>query len=324
MNTSLTRRNAVLGVLLAGAMGRLAAQAPARIFVGFPAGGSVDITARRIADSWRQRKGEAFTIDNRSGAGGQLAVLALKASAPDGSALLMTPASIMTIYPHVYRKIQYDAARDVVPVTSVCNFTVGFAIGPMVPGEVQTLAQYLAWAKANPQQAAYASPAAGAGPHFVGTLLAKSSGLPLLHVPYRGATPGLQDLLGGQIASGMFVLGDYLPHLASGKLRLLAVSSTERSRFAPQVPTFAELGHREVSSVESYGLFLPAGASAQVVDRIHDLASNALQDPAVIEGMARIGFEPALSTRGAYPAQLSRERARWAQVVKESGFSIDE
>jgi tripartite-type tricarboxylate transporter receptor subunit TctC len=122
----------------------------------------------------------------------------------------------------------------------------------------------------------------------------------------------------------MFVLGDYLPHMSTGKLRLLAVSSTERSKFAPNVATFTEQGFKDVTSEESYGLFLPPGTPARIVDRIYDLAAGALRDPAVVEGMAKIGFEPALSGRAAYTDQLSRERKRWAIVVAESGFSIDE
>lgn len=326
MHHLLKRRdvNVALGALLASTMSSSSAQTSPRILVGFPAGGSVDITARRMAEAWRARLNETVMIDNRPGAGGQLAVLALKAAAPDGNTTLMTPASILTIYPHVYKKIQYNAAKDVTPVTAVCNFVVAFGVGPRVPAQVQTLAQFLSWAKAHPQEAAYASPAAGAGPHFVGALLAKHSGVNLLHVAYRGATPGLQDLIGGQVASGMFVLGDYLPHLASGKIRLLAVSSTERSRFAPSVPTFVEQGLPDVTSVESYGLFLPPGTPARIVDKIYDMAGIALQDPAVVEGMAKIGFEPILSPRNSYAEQLNKERARWATIVRDSGFSIED
>lgn len=323
---NLTRRNFAAGIAAAAGLHVVVTTADTvkRMLVGFPAGGTADTTARRVAEAWGRAKGATFVVDNRSGAGGQLGVTALKSALPDGQTVLLSPASIMTIYPHVYRKLPYNPATDAYPLASVCSFACGFAIGPQVPAAVTTFAQFLDWARAHPDAATYASPAAGAGPHFVGALMARSTKTPLLHVPYRGASPGLQDLMGGMVASGMFVMGDYFPFLSTGKLRLLAVSSATRSRFAPSTPTFTELGFPDVVSTETFGLFLPANPADTVVDTMYELARLAVEDPAVRDGMARIGLEPKLSAKNAYAKQLARERAEWEPLVKQTGFSIDD
>lgn len=318
---------AALGATLGGlgSPGRAQAQAGMpRILVGFPAGGSVDVCARRVAEAWRGRLAETVLVDQRVGAGGRLAIAALKDAPPDGGTLLMSPSSMFTIYPHVYRKLAYKPDTDVIPVSPVANATCGFGVGPMVPTSVRTLADFVAWAKAHPDQSAYASPAAGAMPHFLGDQFARAAGIRLTHVPYRGAAPGLQDLMGGQIASGCFILGDFLPHLASGRIRILGVTDQQRSRFAPEVPTFAEQGWASIQGVETYGLFLPARTPASVVDKVFDLARVALREKQVVEGLAKLGFEPLVLSPADYARRLASERATWGPIVQASGFSSDD
>lgn len=295
-----------------------------RILVGFPAGGSADATARRLAEVWRGKLADQVLVENKVGAGGRLAVVALKDAAPDGLTMLLSPASMLTIYQHAYRKLQYNPAADVMPVTPVCRYAFAFGIGPKVPEAVKTLPQFLDWAKANPKEAAYASPAAGAAPHFLGNMLERASGVSLQHVPYRGAAPGLQDLMGGQIASAMETIGDFLPHLASGRVRILAVTDSARSRFLPEVPTFAELGFKNLVATETYGLFLPAKAPAAVVDKLQGLAHDAVRDKTVIEAFAKLGFEPMAQSPDAYAKLLATEREQWGPIVKASGFSSDD
>lgn len=323
----LNRREAslALATLLSGfGLGARAQAAPPRILVGFPAGGSVDTSARRVAEAWRGRMAESVLVEQRVGAGGRIAVVALKDAAPDGQTLLLSPSSMFTIYPHVYRKLQYRADVDAIPVSPVANATCGFGVGPMVPAAVKTLAQFVDWVRANPQQGAYASPAAGAMPHFLGNQFERAAGIKLTHVPYRGAAPGMQDLMGGQIASGCFILGDFLPQLASGRVRLLGVTDTSRSRFAPDVPTFEEQGFKGIVGVESYGLFLPPKTPAAVVDRVYDLAKVALRESAVTEGLAKLGFEPFSTPPADYARRLAKEREQWGPIVKASGFSSDD
>lgn len=295
-----------------------------RILVGFPAGGSVDTSARRVAEAWRGRMAESVLVEQKVGAGGRLAVAALKDAPPDGQTLLLSPSSMFTIYPHVYRKLQYRADVDVIAVAPLANATCGFGVGPMVPAAVRTLAQFVDWARANPASAAYASPAAGAMPHFLGNQFERAAAVKLTHVPYRGAAPGLQDLMGGQIASGCFIVGDFLPHLASGRVRLLGITDTRRSRFVPEVPTFEEQGFKGIEGVESYGLFLPPRTPPALVERVADLARLALRESAVTEGLAKLGFEPFTLAPADYARRLAREREQWGPIVRASGFSLDD
>jgi tripartite-type tricarboxylate transporter receptor subunit TctC len=327
MNTSrIKRRDAMLALaaLLAGARARAQGAALPRLLVGFPAGGSVDTTARRVAEAWRGRMAESVIVEQKVGAGGRLAIAALKEAPPDGLTLLLSPSSMFTIYPHAYRKLAYKPESDVIPVAPLAHSTCGFGVGPMVPAAVKSLAQFVDWAKTNPASAAYASPAAGAMPHFLGNQFERAAGIKLTHVPYRGAAPGMQDLMGGQIASGCFSIGDFLPHLSSGRVRLLGVTDSKRSRFAPEAPTFEEQGFKGIDGVESYGLFLPAKTPTATVERIADLARLALRESAVTEGLAKLGFEPFFLPSGDYGRLLAKEREQWGPIVKASGFSSDD
>ncbi|GKS95049.1 Bug family tripartite tricarboxylate transporter substrate binding protein [Acidovorax sp. SUPP2825] len=326
--TKMNRRQA--GLALAGlAAAGLGAPARAqqgvpRILVGFPAGGSIDVVARRLAEQWRGRTGTTTVVEQKVGAGGRIALATLKDAPPDGLTLVLSPSSMLTIYPHVYKRLQYRPATDFIAVTPVALSTCGFMVGPRVPESVKTLRQFADWTKARTEPEGYASPAAGAMPHFLGNQFARAAGIQLTHVPYRGAAPGLQDLMGGQVASGCFSVGDCLPHLPTGRVRVLGVTDTRRSRFLPDVATFEEQGFAGIHGVESYGLYLPAKTPAAQVDRLLALAQQAIRDPAVVESLAKLGFEPVSSTPEEFARQLAQERERWAPVVAASGFSSEE
>jgi tripartite-type tricarboxylate transporter receptor subunit TctC len=317
-------RRHLLATLAALPLAARAQGQPPRILVGFPAGGSVDTTARRFADFARGKLAETVLVEQKVGAGGRIAIGALKDAAPDGQVLLLSPSSMFTIYPHAYRKLAYNPVTDVIPVAPLALSTCGFGVGPMVPATVKTLQQFADWAKANPDRAAYASPAAGAMPHFLGNQFERAAGLKLTHAAYRGAAPGMQDLMGGQIASGCFSIGDFLPHLASGRVRLLGVTDKARSRFAPDVPTFEEQGFKGIVGVESYGLFVPAKTPQAVIDKLADVARNAVREPGVVEALAKLGFEPLSLSPADYAKRLAAERDYWGPVVKASGFSSDD
>jgi tripartite-type tricarboxylate transporter receptor subunit TctC len=278
------------------------------------------VVARRVADKMRGTYAKVVLVENKPGAGGRLAVDELKRSAPDGSTLLITPAAMVTLYPHLYPKLPYGLA-DVAPVAGVTSVVFGLAIGPAVPETVKSLKDFLAWAKENPGRAAYGSPGAGSPPHYVGALLEKESGVALTHVPYRGTVPGVQDLLGGQIASFSGPIGDYLPHVKTGRLRVLATSGPTRSRFLPEVPTFTELGFKPLEMVEWYGLFLPGKAAPELVQRAAASISAAMRTPEMAEALAPYGLEVAITP----PAQLAQavkdEHAAWAPIVKRVGFT---
>jgi len=292
----------------------------ARILTGFPPGGTVDVVARRVADKLRGSYAKVVLVENKPGAGGRLAVEELKRSNADGSSLLITPAAMVTLYPLLYPKLPYGLA-DVAPVAGVTTVVFGLAIGPGVPENVRTLKDFLAWAKANPGKASYGSPGAGSPPHYMGALLEKESGVELTHVPYRGTVPGVQDLLGGQIASFSGPIGDYLPHVKTGRLRVLATSGPARSRFLPDVPTFTELGFKPLEMVEWYGFFLPGKSSPEQVQRAATAVAAAMNTAEMAEALAPYGLEVAVTG----PAQLAQavktENAAWAPIVKRVGFT---
>lgn len=322
---TLTRRQTLAGAAALTAAGWplwAAAQGTetARVLCGFPPGGTTDAVSRRVADKLRGVLAAAVLVENKPGAGGRLAVEELKRSAPDGSTLLMTPASMITLYPHIYTKLTYGI-DDVTPVCTAGIIEFGFGVGPAVPETVRNLKDFLAWAKANPAQANFASPGAGSPPHLLGALLSKESGVELRHVPYRGSAPGLQDLLGGQVASMSSPVGDYLQYLKAGKLRLLATSGAKRSRFTPEVATYMEQGFKPLEMREWYGFFLPGKASADLVQRAATAIRAAVAMPDVVEGFAALGVEASANTPAELAAAVKSENAAWGPIVKRVGFT---
>jgi tripartite-type tricarboxylate transporter receptor subunit TctC len=296
----------------------------ARIICGFPAGGTADSTARRVAELWRGKLAASVIVENRVGAAGRIAVSAVKDAPADGSMVLLSPESMFTIHSSVYRKLGYDPDKDITPVSPIASFTFALGIGPGVPNTVKTLADFVQWAKANGAKISFGSPAAGSMPHFLGDLFFRAIGSGARHAPYRGSAPALQDLVGGHVPAVMTVLGDFLPFKASPGMRILAVTDKARSHFLPDVPTFAELGFPAVSGVETYGIFLPGKSPAALVARVHQLIGEAVAQKDMIASLAQIGMDPASLSASEYRAYLARERTRWAPVVKQSGFSLDE
>lgn len=304
----------------------LAAQAQpqpelARMLVGFPPGGSTDNVARRLAEKLRGQYAANVIVDNRPGAGTQIAVVALKEAHADGLTLLLSPPAPFSVYPFTYRKLPYGP-EDAVPVAMVCTFPFALAVGPAVPDSVRNLTDFVAWAKAHPDRANFGSPAAGSTPHLVGSLLGQMAGMPFTHVAYRGDAPGLQDLMGGQLSAYSTVLGSYLPHLKSGRLRLLAVSGTQRSAFAPDLPTYKEQGYA-LEMTEWFGVFVPARTPAPVIRRLAEAVRVAVAQPDFVQGLAELGITAQSSTPQALDETLRAEREQWRVNVKRIGFTAD-
>jgi tripartite-type tricarboxylate transporter receptor subunit TctC len=293
----------------------------AKILVGFPPGGTTDALSRRVADKLRGGYANNVVVENKPGAGGQIAISLLKDSPADGSVMLLTPSSMLSIYPFTYPKLPYKL-DDVAPVSVGCFFSHGFGVGPAVPERIKTVKEFLAWAKADPAKANYGSPAAGSMPHLLAALLAKNAGVDLKHIPYRGSAPGIQDLLGGQISAMSSPVGDYLPHLKSGKLRLLAVSGAKRNPFVPDVPTYREQGY-PLTMREWYGFFMPAKASAQTQRRIAAYLQPALAQPDVVSSMALVGMEIQSSTPEALADLLRADADEWRMLIKQIGFTAE-
>jgi len=291
-----------------------------RVLCGFPAGGTTDAVSRRVADKLRGSFAKNALVENKPGAGGRLAVEELKRSAPDGSSLLLTPAGMITLYPHIYRSLSYGI-DDVTPVCTGGTVAFALGVGPAVPESVKNVRDFIAWAKANPDKANYGSPGAGSPPHFLGALLAKDSGVDLRHVPYRGSAPGIQDLIGGQVPAFSSPIGDYLPHVKSGKLRVLATSGAQRSRFLPDVPTYAEQGFKDLVMSEWYGFFLPPKAAPDLAQRAAAAIRAAVQAPEVVEAFAQLGVEAGANTPAEMAKAVRDENAAWGGIVKKVGFT---
>jgi len=296
----------------------------ARIVVGFPAGGAADAVARLLADQLRGHYAPTVIVDNKAGAGGRIGAQAVKAGDADGSQFLLTPASILAIYPHVYKKLGYDSLADFTPVSSVAAVTFAFSVSSAVPANVKTVADYVAWVKANPKDANYGSAAAGATPHFVGTMLGRAAGVQLNHIPFKGGAPLVGDLLGGQIQAGVNVLPEVLPHAQSGKLRILAVSGAKRSRYLPNVPTLAESGFKDVEASEYFGVFVPAKTPPDVVAKLNAAIQKALKAKLMIDGLEKLSFEVDGQSPAEFDKIVKSELHRWGPVVKASGFSSEE
>ena len=311
-----------------GLPGRAGAQgAPletVKIITGFPPGGTSDTLCRRVAENLR---GGTYTklalVENKAGAGGQIAVQSMKGAATDGSVLLQTPASMLMIYPHIYKKLSYDAFADVTAVSLACSFDFGFCVGPAVPEAVKTIPDFLAWCKANPASANFGSPAAGSVPHFIGVLLGKAAGVELKHVAYRGTQPAVQDLVGGQVQAVSGPVGEFTQQVSAGKARYLGVSGATRSRFAPGVPTFAEQGYKDLVFSEWFGIFAPGGTPAPVVQRANTALREALAAKDVVDGLAVMGLEAMSSTPAELTARLKADYERWGPIVKQIGFTAD-
>lgn len=333
MNRRILTLSALAGLFLGATAGTAIAQAqaqaplltkPLKIVVGFPPGGSADTLARALV---QQLEGvaPAVIIDNKPGAGGRVALETVKNAEPDGSTLVLTPASMVVLYPHLYKKLSYNPATDFAPVTRVAAAPFVLSVGPAVPASVKTLADFAQWAKSDPKSAAYGSSGAGSMPHFTGVLLGKSMHLDLLHVAYRGAAPAMTDLVGGQVAANVSVMSNALPQIQAGKVRALAVSSPQRIPSLPQTPTLAELGHGEATAVEWFGVFAPSKTPQPVVAALNAAFAKAARSTPYLDALAKGGFEavPAESS-AAFGTAVQSEILRWGPVIKASGFTPED
>lgn len=313
-----------LGSPLAQAQTQTVIDKPLKIVVGFPAGGATDVVARLLAEQLRGLYAPSVIVDNKPGAAGRVGAQTVKAGEADGSQILLTPASILTIYPHVYKKLGYDTMADFTPVGTVATVPFALSVSPAVPASVKTASDYISWAKANPKEANYGSAAAGATPHFVGVMLGRAGGVDLNHVPFKGGAPLVSDLLGGQIQSGFNVLSEVLPHANSGKIRILAVSGAKRSHYLPNVPTFAESGFKDVAAEEYFAVFAPARTPASVVAKLNAAIRTALKARPLIDGLNKLSFEVAGESQPEFAQLVKTELGRWSSVVKASGFSSED
>lgn len=319
-----TRRHAVRGLaaaaLLLCALPLWAQGQPVKILIGFPPGGSADTTARVLADKMKDTLGVPVLVENRPGAGGRIAAQAVKDAAPDGNTLMLAPFAVMVVQPLVFKSIKYDTTRDFTAVGNTVTFPLALAAGPATPAKNMT--ELVEWMRANPAQANYGSPAAGSMPHFLGEMLAERAKVKLTHVPFQGGAPMVQNLLGGQIAIGFDTPAEFAEHYRAGKLRLLAVSSSQRAAQFPDVPTFKEQGIA-VDASAWFGLFGPAGMPVAVTNRINAALQSALKQPDVVERLGKLGLTTSPNSAEEMGRRLADDKAAWGPPIMASGFQAE-
>ncbi|WP_028348846.1 tripartite tricarboxylate transporter substrate-binding protein [Bradyrhizobium murdochi] len=296
----------------------VAAQTVSRMLVGFGAGGAIDVIARMLVDGMKDYS-PSFIVDNRPGAGGRLALVALKGGPADGTAMILTPASSVAVFPHVYKTLGYDAFKDFAPVTTVCSFPFLITVGPMVPADVRTLADFVKWCAANPKQATYGSAAAGSMLHFTGVTLAKAGRFEFVHLPY-GGPGGIQDLIGGRIAATIYPIGTALPHVQSGAIRALATTGPQRSPRLLDVPTVREAGYPALEANEWFGVFVPANTPTETVSQLNAAIRTVVNAGAFKTALAKLSVDPAGETPEEFALLIKSDFDRWGSIVQASGF----
>lgn len=290
-----------------------------RIIVGYPAGATSDTLTRVMAEAMSKRLNQPVIVENRTGAGGQLANLAVKAAAPDGLTLMMTPVATMSIFPHSFAgQIKYDPFTDFAPVAHLSDFQIGLGVASSVPA--QSLEEYTKWVKSDPlKNSFYGSAAPGSLPHFFGVMFGQSAGLQLTHVPYRGTAAAMAALAGGEITALSTVSADIQTLVQAGRARLLAVAGERRSPAFPDVPTFREKGF-DLVATPWYGLFAPAGTPADVLQRLSKAAIDSVNDPATHKRLVAMGLEPTGYSADRLAAIMKADYERWADPIRASGF----
>jgi tripartite-type tricarboxylate transporter receptor subunit TctC len=292
---------------------------PVRWIVGFTAGGLNDVLARLIGQALTERLGQTFVIENRAGAGGNIATEAVVNAPADGHTLLLIGSS-NTINPTLYEKLNFNFARDIAPIASFVRVPLVMDVNPAFPA--RTVAQFIAYAKANPGKINMASGGNGGSPHVTGELFRMMAGIDMLHVPYRGAVPALTDLLSGQVQLLFDNLPTSIEHIRAGRLRALAVTTATRSPILPDVPTIAEtVPGYEASGIGGVGA--PRNTPAAIINKLNSEINAILADPRMQARLADLGATPLTGTPADFAKLLADEMEKWGKVVKFSGARPD-
>ena len=291
---------------------------PVRMVIGFPAGGPADIFGRSLAQGMAADFGQPVIVENVSGVGGVLGVERGVKAAPDGYTMVFNSASPLVIAPFSFAKLPYDIKKDIALITVAVRVPEVLAVHPSLPAS--SFAELIAYAKANPGKVNFGSAGSGSITHLAGELLKAEAKIDIVHVPYKGAAPAVTDLVGGQVQMGIFDVPILLPHIRSGKLKALAITSEKRAETLPEVPTTVELKRPNVTSDNWYGLIMPAATPAAIQKRVLAAATAALKSAAVNEHFAKVGGVASPGTPQDYARFLETEQAKWGAVVKAIGF----
>ncbi len=292
---------------------------PIRLIVPYPPGGTTDALARIVGEALGQALGTQIVVDNRGGAGGVLGTEAAARAAPDGYTIVLGNVGPNAINPSLYKKLPYDAEKDFQPISVVATFPLFLVTHPSVPAK--NVAELVAYSKAQPKGLSYASVGVGSVSHVTGELFAGSTGARLVHIPYKGGGPAIQDVIAGHVS--MMFLGVYDENIRTGRMHLLATSAGKRSTAAPDAPTMAESGVANFDVSSWFGLLAPAGTPRPVIDQLHQALVKVMGEPALRQRVIALGGEPATTTPEEFQALIKAEIPRWRAVVQASGASLD-
>jgi tripartite-type tricarboxylate transporter receptor subunit TctC len=292
---------------------------PIRFIVPFPPGGGVDIVARAVGEKLAPRLGQPVVIDNKPGAGTTIGTAAAAQSAPDGYTLLVSGIGSQAIVHYMHPKRPFDMQRDFVPVARIADGTIAFVVPQSSPAK--SVQDFVALAKANPGKFTFASSGVGGLIHLTGEMFKQAAGIDLTHIPYKGTTQILPDILDARVDLALDSLPAYLPHIQSGKVRVFAVASRSRSSLLPELPTMAEAGVPGVVSATDYALFAPAGTRRDIVMRLYRETAAVLEMAEVRAKLATQGIEVRGGTPEALQAELADEMAKWGRVIKQANIT---
>jgi len=294
---------------------------PIHFVVPYPAGGPLDAVARLLAQKVSDRLKQPVVVDNKPGAGGNIGADLVAKSAPDGYTLLMGAVATHAINPTLYASIPYDAQKDFIAVTQIASTPNVLVVNPSLP--VHDVKEFIAYAKANPGKLNFGSGSTGSAGHLAGELFKSMAGVQMTHIPYKGAAPAMNDLIGGQIQLMFDNLASSLAQVKAGKIRALAVTTAKRTPLAPDLPTIAESGLAGFDINTWFGLFVPANTPHEIVSLLHDEFVRALHEPDVREKMTAMGAEPVGSTPEQFAAYIRSEAQKYARIIKASGAKAD-
>lgn len=294
---------------------------PVRLIVTVPPGGAADLVARVMAQKLGDSLGQTLVVDNRAGGGGQIAAETVAKAQPDGYTMLLGSITTHGIGPHMYSKLPYDPVRDFAPVCLYATMPMIMVANAQLP--VKSAGELIALAKSKPNSISFASSGSGGAPHLVGELFKSVTGAPIQHVPYKGSAPGAADVAGGQVQLMFDALAPHLPHLKSGRTKVLAAISPARLPIAPDAPTMTELGFPKIAASIWYGLMAPAGTPRTIVMKLNAESNRILALADVKERLGGAGIDTAGGSPEDFAKFIRDEMAKWGPVVKASGAKAD-
>ena len=307
----------VAALFLQTAYGQSWPAKPVRFVVPFPPGGSTDVAARSLADKLSAALGQPVIVDNRAGANGAIGTNEVARAAPDGYTILFAADPVTTLQ-FVVKNLGFDPLRDFAPVTQVTTQPLALAVHPSVPA--RTVREFIAYAKANPGKLSFCHSGTGSGQHLSGELFKKMAGIDMVHVPYKGGGPAVQDLIAGQVPVGVLGSTPLIPHHKSGRIRILAFTSLERFPVLPEIPTLHESGLAGFDTAQWLGLLAPRGTRDEVVQRLYLETAKVLAVPEVRERLMQAALQPVGSKPAEFAAVMRADIERWGKLARELGI----